>query len=689
MGVDSVRVRLRQPARRRPVAPKRPAPSARGGSPLADTVLNLQATAGNRAVVALLSVQRDPPQNQDPTSGALMDVPLSQRLTEAKTAVTSGGIDASAFERFRTSDGTAADVAQQLWKDELTLWDVDAAYTGVAAPDAKKAKELRTLLLARVNKAVAAKLNDLIKQVPSSRALIDQQIEKAMPDAPMWADGSIADRLYEDWVGPAPIKAGSPSGAVELWSTLRQAARAPDETKRNAKLSPAAIAALPGDEHAAVRDLLTPMSVWVVTPEDTNSLTDQVATKLGRPVGHTDPSWQELRGRMATLIHAAETEIINKVIPQGSTVLTPALWARFRNLYVATITKTMWAYYNDNIVDANILGETYFRKTDNSGMHKDVVAVLPLLEESAMRLGSFASRADLMKAKQRPGSEFRLEAATQIPWMSRAKHLSFHGTGRAMDFRAGTNPSFGGATQQLVSILGGGDLSELPGGSTQQRLDLQQVATHNADVVQFRATLQARLAAATDPAEKAQLTADLDRIAQHLRDNAASGTLTGTVRGRAADSLTQVKAIESNFLQTWAEVTILRSLPFVGDELAMGLINAQADAAADAAKAALDAAVASKSPQAGMLRERVRRIEEVRTLLANPRAATADGTTRAGMLAETGKIGKSGITDMPSWLVQAFAESGWQWGMWPGFSDAMHFDYMGPVADVRSEAQYL
>ncbi|HEX6673638.1 MAG TPA: hypothetical protein VF486_01220 [Actinomycetes bacterium] len=42
---------------------------------------------------------------------------------------------------------------------------------------------------------------------------------------------------------------------------------------------------------------------------------------------------------------------------------------------------------------------------------------------------------------------------------------------------------------------------------------------------------------------------------------------------------------------------------------------------------------------------------------------------------------------MPPWMVQAFAERGWQWGMWSGFADAMHFD--GPVADVRSDAQYL
>lgn len=39
--------------------------------------------------------------------------------------------------------------------------------------------------------------------------------------------------------------------------------------------------------------------------------------------------------------------------------------------------------------------------------------------------------------------------------------------------------------------------------------------------------------------------------------------------------------------------------------------------------------------------------------------------------------------DMPSWLVQAFIEQGWTWGgSWGGFLDAMHFDYLGPVADV-------
>jgi hypothetical protein len=45
--------------------------------------------------------------------------------------------------------------------------------------------------------------------------------------------------------------------------------------------------------------------------------------------------------------------------------------------------------------------------------------------------------------------------------------------------------------------------------------------------------------------------------------------------------------------------------------------------------------------------------------------------------------GELGLTDMPLWLVQAFIEQGWTWGgSWGGFLDAMHFDYLGPVADV-------
>jgi hypothetical protein len=97
--------------------------------------------------------------------------------------------------------------------------------------------------------------------------------------------------------------------------------------------------------------------------------------------------------------------------------------------------------------------------------------------------------------------------------------------------------------------------------------------------------------------------------------------------------------------------------------------------------------VTAKSPAVGPLQARLRRIEEVRALLNNP-AASIGGTNQKQMLQKVEQLSTSGLTDMPPWMVEAFAERGWQWGMWSGFADAMHFDYMGPVADVRSEAQY-
>jgi len=272
-------------------------------------------------------------------------------------------------------------------------------------------------------------------------------------------------------------------------------------------------------------------------------------------------------------------------------------------------------------------------------------------------------------------------------WMGKARHLSFHGTGRAMDFRAGANPAFRGPTHELVSILGEGELSELSAGSTQQRQDLQKVATHNADVVRLRGELQAKLAAATDDAEKDRLKADIARLDAHLRDSVDTDRTVLKVRERATETHRQVKDIEAKFQATWATLSLMREFP-LGEDLVETMIGAKVDAAADAAKKLVDDAVKAKSPDLAKLKARLARIEEVRTLLNNP-AASIDETNKKQMLRKVGELAESGLTDMPSWMVEAFAERGWQWGMWGGFADAMHFDYMGPVSDVRSDAQYL
>ena len=157
------------------------------------------------------------------------------------------------------------------------------------------------------------------------------------------------------------------------------------------------------------------------------------------------------------------------------------------------------------------------------------------------------------------------------------------------------------------------------------------------------------------------------------------------VRGRATRTHQQVKEIEAGFLAAWATISLMREFP-LGEDLAATLIGDKVGAAANAAKQALDGAVKAKSPDVGKLRP----------AWPGSRKSAPCSTTRRrrsttpirGRCSRRSRSSRIGITDMPSWMVEAFAERGWQWGMWSGFADAMHFDYMGPVADVRSEAQY-
>jgi hypothetical protein len=677
-------------------------PGSTGGS--ATGLLRLQRSAGNKAVRRLLDLQRDP---TDPAP--LPDQPLAPRLAEAKTVVTKGDLDDPAFDHFRESTaGTVTDVINQLWLNELYMVDVDPAGTGLPKADARLLASFKDTLKTRVTKALNDKLAALAKGLPKDTTIADQ-VETIFNESPRWGEGDVADRLYAMRIGPGPIGSGSPSGAKELWSALANVSKAIVASKRKDKMGKSAIAHLDATAVGAVKTLLDPTATWVVTGKDTDDLTDRAAASLSRPAARADPAWKELREKMPTFILAAETQLINEVVPQSKKIpLVPESWALFRNRYVATISKPMWTFHRDNIVDAEIFGEQVKASSDSSGLHKDVAAVIPLLEESAMRLGNFANKKELYDAKQQPGSEFRFEAMSHPDWMARSKHMSFHGTGRAMDFRADKNRDFGGATHQLVSILGGGELSELSAGSHEQRRDLQKVAAHNANVVSKQKELQDRLAASTDDAEKADLQSKIDRLSAHLTDETSSDALVTKVRDRASETHSTVKDIEANFQATWKEIQDTLADPKNTKDLVtlvkekVDVVVTQTQTAYDTAKAAqvtLTAARKEKKPDdpalvaqvgtIGTLEARLARMRQVTKLLDDPKAKTDDAQTQAAMLAKTGKLADSGLTDMPSWLVEAFAERGWQWGMWPGFADAMHFDYLGPVSDVRPEAQLL
>src|SRR6266852_1533382 len=141
------------PAGRRVMPSVHPATSATSVARL----LSLQATAGNRAVAALLEVQREP------TPVEVLERTIADRITEARGRVTKGDIDAPAFEHYRTSTaGTVAAVAALLWQTELHFEDVDPAGAAIEKKaDKKLVTDFKGFLEARVVKALTAKLRDL------------------------------------------------------------------------------------------------------------------------------------------------------------------------------------------------------------------------------------------------------------------------------------------------------------------------------------------------------------------------------------------------------------------------------------------------------------------------------------------------------------------------------------------------
>src|SRR6266545_2485527 len=102
---------------------------------------------------------------------------------------------------------------------------------------------LQGLPAGRVAKALTAKLRDLIKQVGMSGTKIGDQVEAILKESPRWAEGTVADQLFVEWVGPAPLSGRSPEGASDLWAALRRASEASVASKRADHLSKTAVTA--------------------------------------------------------------------------------------------------------------------------------------------------------------------------------------------------------------------------------------------------------------------------------------------------------------------------------------------------------------------------------------------------------------------------------------------------------------
>jgi len=724
-----------------------------------EVIGGLQRAAGNRAVAAWL--QRQPVPGPDAGSVSPPPPTLDERFATATAALTDPSTDAAIWSDFTQQGGTSAQIAERIWASTLALGDVPfpqppKGAVGRGRPDA--ARTLGNSLTTRVNKVVTDKVKELIAKAGKKEEQdgIKTELTAIATSGLGWDARDLANELWRRWVGPARISDGMAGGAwpKQLFTALSGVAAKGAPGMRKDAFGSAA-PTLDAAEISAVETVLTPMPGWVRTVAEYEAVTDQVHRARGGNADHKDPSWQELNGRMPRLVVHAEAKIVNG-LNLAKTKVPPEIWAEFRGRYMATISKTIWRYHADNIVGTKVFGTQVDEKQVGQGLHREVAQALRLVEESALRLSGFTT-IDQLKGAQGskgtdktvmknpitlPGTEFRFEPMSHGDWMRRNGVMSPHGTGRAIDFRAATNPSIGEDTYEVLRLLA-------PDALAKEKLDEgvfdwvkgRQIAKAGAPLLQQRVTLEARIKDEQDPTVLSTLQADLAKVNEALANQPVTSKDAGDMRDIGKKALDRLARVEKAFQAAWQ--------PFASktdDKELLAALLAHADKARADAQSLLDKRLAQeakdraardamlkmiaagvewaigagvtggstpapkggattgsktpskttpptkapkpppppeKSAEVKALELAIARIDKLRPFLTlNKTTGKATGAQHE-MLDKFRTAGTYGFTDMPTWLVQAFLERGWTWGgSWGGFLDAMHFDYLGPLTDV-------
>ena len=81
------------------------------------------------------------------------------------------------------------------------------------------------------------------------------------------------------------------------------------------------------------------------------------------------------------------------------------LWVEFRGRFIASISKTIWRYHEDNIVDASVFGTPIKKSNVGQGFHRDVAEAFKLVEKSALRLSGKSTIAELKSAEGAEGKD--------------------------------------------------------------------------------------------------------------------------------------------------------------------------------------------------------------------------------------------------------------------------------------------
>jgi hypothetical protein len=470
----------------------------------------------------------------------------------------------------------------------------------------------------------------------------------------------------------------------------------------------AALAALSGPPREAAKAWILPRTAWVTAPADLDTLTDHVlgATKVAYK-DKKDPVWTDMRAKITDFVVCAEVDIIkDQIDTYWSGKTTEEVWARARGMYVGTMEKPVWKFYSEDIMAFSLFGHSTGKV---NGVHKNVVPELARVEASAKRLAGPAWATTTLPQ----GFGFRFQP--QDGDFAKNAHVSLHATGRAIDFDAVHNPFTSGTAKSLAGALGGVDFDApggMPGFGELRKLAEDIAAKHAA-----KAALEAKLKEELSEEEKGKAEQQLADIEAQIAalPNRADVVSIRDRAGRAHDDLVTA---QTEFLKVWQELTgggkakdidvakVLERLAPVRAKAAAELVpvdekikkltedieklktdsgdlKKQGKAADPAAVADVKARLAKAQADLDPLRAEKKRLEErIKQLTDLEKRFGGMGEAGRKILNELEKtvVSGGGLTNMPKWMVQGFAENGFSWGGgWHDPEDAMHFSSMTPI----------
>jgi D-alanyl-D-alanine carboxypeptidase len=680
-------------------------------------------TAGNRAIVELLGrgrqqrpapVQRTPaasPDVVDPAADGGLATNLGVAEHDiAQTSWLQGQLDVARAGAGTTRTGEPALAPSVLIE---TVWRLPPTSSGMPAPLRARYLVLRQRVVAgltRLQTPLVAGLNAYLA-TPSVHAALQAIVDGTHADSPSFDVFELAADLWEHWLRLAPSESlGGNSitggqqrrplravldGMVEGWADTFSGGTHVGHRRPEA-VTPLAD---PADaEIAAVATAIRPRSAWVGAG-DMATVASEVAATLGRPpadIRAVLPRW---------LIHAERQLIAEAHLSPP----TPAVWAYARSVYVSTLDLPIWRYYTENITRFDLFGRQIGDKS--MGVHKDVVPTLRLVEQEAQRIAGVSSVAALNFAPGQWGG-FRFEP--QKASLTDKRHVSFHATGLAIDFRVITNNVIQGQATDLLDLIAAQGGSAATTGSIAHGAPHTTDQEHWADTVQghlaSRDSLRARIAALPQPAPTSASTgtgATTTDAPAASGDRAATTTPDATTPTTAAPDpelarLQSQLAAEDQWLAGVGQQAQAVTLGASGESIRTHLEEVEAGFQrsfrahfGDRPPVPEQATPAERNAIAAARRQALvagwpAMQSDIRASLSEAAQPAFDRTFPArtppiGLLMTLDPFLDHGLTDQPPWMVQAFTSLGWRWGGgWHDPLDAMHFDFMATLPGVRN-----